>query len=55
MTALKKDLAERATRQAEVETLGARPADVCLDARRAVRLLETELLGVALGVRRAVR
>lgn len=45
----------REARQAEVETVGARPADVCLDARRAARLLDTELPGVALGVRRAVR
>lgn len=45
----------RAARQDEFETVGARPADVTLDARRAVRVLESSLPGVSAGVLRAVR
>jgi dTDP-4-dehydrorhamnose reductase len=44
----------RAARQAEVPTVGARPEDVSLDARRAARRLETDLPGIPLGTRRAV-
>jgi len=44
----------RAVGQAEVQTAGARPADVSLDARRAARRLEAELPGISLGARRAV-
>ena len=45
----------RAARRADVPTVGERPADVSLDARRARGCLDTPLLGVREGTRRAVR
>ena len=45
----------RAARQDEFEVGVARPSDLTLDARRAMRVLETDLPGVSAGVLRAVR
>lgn len=40
--------------QASVPTVGARPADVCLNAKKAARLLEFSLPGLAEGIERAL-